>query len=1111
MKVIKNLLVVFAILTSTNAYTQYLHTDAGSLSTIGGYSGDNRLAKDAVFNGCYEPAFDNNGNMFIPDAGNNMVRKLNINTGIVNRYCGDQNRAQGYAGDGGNPINATLTSPTKLVFDATGNLFIAETYRIRKINMQTNKITTFAGTGNSVYNGDNISATSANLTKPIDMVFDNNNNLYFADLGMARVRKIDANGIITTVAGNGSFALSGLGGLAVNAEIGHVRSLTFDPVRNCLYVASSQNTTAPNGSIIMKIDLGSSGTITKFSGDYYTTAIYGSGDGGAAINALYYGVCRVNYFNNNLYVSDYLDKRLRIINLNNGNLITTLAGSGSDRINDGIAPLTANVVPNGVTQNLCGNLVISDGHCFREIFPIPTGVIHHAKDYGTSNYTPIKNVDMGVYRQWYWNSSVTTPPTQIFNGNNTGRYFLQSYYPDNAFFGGVGLVPNKNNDVNLLNGISLADVKAIQDHISGTKYFNNAFKCIAADVDNNGVINSTDVLRLKRFIQGLPFNATTTPTTWFPGNSVFTGGRLWAFVGLDQYHPFQPFNGNVIGNNTPFFSNPNWYNNYKYPGCGNIIQTDGYNSCNESSFDFYGVKLGDVDWDWNPSLARANPIQIYFNDIDATELDNVTIPVRANNFSDISGVQFSLSFDPTHFEYYAFENDQLAFEINSTQASTESNKGVISFIWVNDASSGVTLNDGSVLFYLTLHKKKSVKTDDIVLTSDLTKVEAINNDLELVPITKKKCKIIDNSVGASENTHESWDILPNYSNMSNLMIKTFVNDATNVTLRVFDKDEQIVFETARSLNAGDNFIYANIRNKMILKQGVYYVKLVGMQDEDSKPFFVGNIDEYAADEDVATGDISVASDNQTLALYSLKAQLYQRLKADASLSVNSTILQTFLTDYASSNFNKIYAIETALTDGNIADANGLVGGFTTTNAVEVNYKKFYGWVIKLINQEEFTVANESDLNALVIQCPLTAGMVVHSSRDLSNSLTEENTMFGDVCPVNNTASRSLNNYVYKPTIITPKPIIRNKQLSSSLISVYPNPTKGLVHISIPRDEKGVWNITVQDVLGRVLQQQTTTALTKNMDIVVSSNTGFYYVTMTNKTTNKKFVEKVIVE
>ena len=89
--------------------------------------------------------------------------------------------------------------------------------------------------------------------------------------------------------------------------------------------------------------------------------------------------------------------------------------------------------------------------------------------------------------------------------------------------------------------------------------------------------------------------------------------------------------------------------------------------------------------------------------------------------------------------------------------------------------------------------------------------------------------------------------------------------------------------------------------------------------------------------------------------------------------------------------------------------------------------------------------------------------------------------------------------------------IRLNQLTNKPINIYPNPTKGLVHISIPREEKGVWNIKVQDVTGRILQTKTTSAFTKTMDLVVSNQTGLYYITLENKTTNKKIVEKVVVE
>jgi hypothetical protein len=77
--------------------------------------------------------------------------------------------------------------------------------------------------------------------------------------------------------------------------------------------------------------------------------------------------------------------------------------------------------------------------------------------------------------------------------------------------------------------------------------------------------------------------------------------------------------------------------------------------------------------------------------------------------------------------------------------------------------------------------------------------------------------------------------------------------------------------------------------------------------------------------------------------------------------------------------------------------------------------------------------------------------------------------------------------------------------------IYPNPTKGLIHILIPSDEKAIWTITVQDVLGKVMRTTQTTALTKSMDMLVSNQRGMYFITLTNNKTGKRIVEKVVVE
>lgn len=729
---------------------------------------------------------------------------------------------------------------------------------------------------------------------------------------------------------------------------------------------------------------------------------------------------------------------------------------------------------NSMNFDNCGNLYFSQVSSTCRVNVNQLGNISHP--FLTSN---INNVDI----------SFTGSKTETI-GSQAGKYYWSP--PPSGTSNNYTITPSKNNDIAKANGIAGADVIAVQRHFLALGNLDNSYKYIAADVNNDGVINGTDILRMKRMILALD-------NTFVGANN--SGNRLWAFVDKSTLPTTSTTNPFInIGN-----TNPIKYNS-------SSISLNNVTSCNPTGKDFYGVKLGDVDWNWNPAIARSAPIQFYFNDIDATELENVRVPIRVNNFTNMLEMQFSLSFDPAHFDFVSFTNDNLEFDINDTRVSGDYHDGVMSFIWLSSDAQPVTLNDGSVLFNLILHKKKSVKVDDIVLTSDLTKVEAIDGNMELVPLTKKKCKIVDNSAGATANTHETWDILPSYTNMGNLMIKTFTNDPKNVTIQVYDKSEQLIFESVRSLSGGDGFIYANLRSKMHLEQGVYYVKLVGMDDEDSKAFFVGNLDEYATKEDIANGDISgVVSDNPTLALYSLRAQLYQQLIADPTIAVNSTLLQDFVTTYTSSNFAKIQAIETALTDGNIGDAASLVSNFTTSNAVDVNYKNYYSWVLKLINQEGFTLANENSLNALVIQCPLTAGMIVFSSRDLSNSLTEDNTMFGDVCP-NNLASRSSNNYVYKPTIVVPKPIDRSKQTTSAntLISVYPNPTKGLVHLIIPTSEKGNWVVTVTNLLGKKILQQSTNCSTRNVDINIQSGAGVYFLTLTNTATKKQTVQKIVV-
>ena len=193
----------------------------GIITTVAGngsfnYSGDGGAATNAGLEAPSGVALDAMGNLLIP-AGLSRLRKVDTN-GIINTVAGS--KTVGFSGDGGPATNASLSFPTGVAVDRFGNLFIADhlNNRIRKVDVN-GVITTAAGNGTSGYSGDGGPATNAILSSPEYPAVDASGNLFFADRGNARIRKVDINGFITTVAGNGTLAYSGDGGAATNASL----------------------------------------------------------------------------------------------------------------------------------------------------------------------------------------------------------------------------------------------------------------------------------------------------------------------------------------------------------------------------------------------------------------------------------------------------------------------------------------------------------------------------------------------------------------------------------------------------------------------------------------------------------------------------------------------------------------------------------------------------------------------------------------------------------------------------------------------------------------------------------------------------------------------------
>jgi hypothetical protein len=217
-----------------------------------GFSGDGGPATKARLNVPFAVAADRDGNLFITDENNYRIRKVD-EEGIITTFAGTGEG--GYSGDGGPATSAQLRDPGGIAFDAKGNLYVADYTSVRKID-PSGTITTVAGTGQLGFSGDGGPATEAKLTA-YDVALDHKGNIYICDLENQRIRKVDRDGIIHTVAGSGKKGYSGDGGPATKAALKDPWGIAIDREEN-VYIADHHN------RVVRKVD--PKGTITTLAG-----------------------------------------------------------------------------------------------------------------------------------------------------------------------------------------------------------------------------------------------------------------------------------------------------------------------------------------------------------------------------------------------------------------------------------------------------------------------------------------------------------------------------------------------------------------------------------------------------------------------------------------------------------------------------------------------------------------------------------------------------------------------------------------------------------------------------------------------------------------------------